>query len=253
MKVTSLKKRGVTVAMAATMILIIALMTMTITIAVVKTVKSSNLKAFATELSIVQNTIQEAAFTGSINEYLGQDVTLTVTNSGQFEGETVTENSVLLHVLNLEALGIEKSIYGTGKSGINDYYAVSTDTYRVYYIAGYDDGNKVYYAITDDLIELLSGQNNAEYNNNIVFNASAVTWTKLPVTVTVKVPTNIAVDSVTVTTNNSQITASTFTSNSGYNESVVNAGKVSRKLCDYSYVLVRRNSKNRNVCGNKLR
>lgn len=221
------QKRGVTVAMAATMILIIALMTMTITMSVVKTVKSSNLKAFATELSLVQNTIQEAAFTGSINEYLGQDVTLRVTNPEQFEGESIEDNIVLLHTLDLKALGIEKSVYGTGKGDNDkDYYAVSLETHRVYYVAGYNAGDVVYYALTDDLIELLGGQNNAEYNNNIVFKASTVTWTSSPVAVTVRVPSEVAISTVTVTTDNENIAVSTFTSKDGYNECIVNSANV---------------------------
>lgn len=226
MKVTSLKKRGVTVAMATTMILIIALMTMTITIAVVKTVKSSNLKAFATELSIVQNTIQEAAFTGSINEYLMQDVTLNISSVAQFEGETVTENSVLLHVLNLEALGIGKSMYGTGKNGVNDYYAVSIDTLKVYYIAGYDDGNKVYYALTEELVQILNGENKAQNTKNVIFKANSIDLTNTPVTVTVKVPASIDITTVSVTTNNTNVAISTLSSKDGYNECIVNTGNV---------------------------
>lgn len=218
------RKKGITVAMAATMILIIALMTTTITIAVVKTVKGSNLKAFATELSLVQATIQEYSFVGSINEYLSQDVTLTVTSTEQFSGETITNNSVLLHVLDLEKMGIEKSVYGTGKEGNEDYYAVSLDTMKVYYVAGYDDGDKVYYSLTDELTKLLSGENTATYTNNVIFKASTVEWTNKPVTVKVLVPTQIATSSVTISTDNTNVAISSFTLNGVYNEYNVNTG-----------------------------
>lgn len=220
------RKKGITVAMAATMILIIALMTTTITIAVVKTVKGSNLKAFATELSLVQNTIQEYSYAGSINEYLSQDVTLTVTSTEQFSGETIANNSVLLHVLNLEKMGIEKSVYGAGKNGDTDYYAVSLDTMKVYYIAGYDDGDKMHYSLTDELTKLLNGENTAIYTNNIIFKANTVEWTNSPVIVEVYVPTQITSSVVSVTVDNSQISVSDATASNGYNKYTVNAGEV---------------------------
>ena len=62
-------KLGITVSMAVTMIIIISLITTTITISVVNTVKKSKLRAFATELMLVQDTVQELSFTGSINNY----------------------------------------------------------------------------------------------------------------------------------------------------------------------------------------
>lgn len=223
------RKRGITVSMAVTMILIISLITTTITISVVHTVKNSKLRGFATELSLVQDTIKELSFTGSVNEYITRDVTLTLNNTEQFQGEDVVDNSVLLHVLDLSKMGITSSMYGTGKNDSEkDYYALSTDTMKVYYIAGYDAGDKVYYTMTQELYNMLNGITKSSVNsNNIVFAANYIDWTNKPIKVTVRVPKAIDTSSVTVTTDNTNILkASAFTLNGEYNELEVNTSNV---------------------------
>ena len=223
------RKRGITVSMAVTMILIISLITTTITISVVHTVKNSKLRGFATELSLVQDTIKELSFTGSVNEYITRDVTLTLNNIEQFQGEDVVDNSVLLHVLDLSKMGITSSMYGTGKNDSEkDYYALSTDTMKVYYIAGYDAGDKVYYTMTQELYNMLNGITKSSVtSNNIVFAANYIDWTNKPIKVTVRVPKAIDTSSVTVTTDNTNILkASAFTLNGEYNELEVNTSDV---------------------------
>lgn len=220
-------KLGITVAMAVTMILMLALITTTITISAVRSVKSSKLKAFATELSLVQNTIQEYSFGGSINEYLEQDVVLYLTSAEQFEGENIIDNTLLLHILDLEKMGISKSMYGIGKNGnTEDYYAVSLDTLKVYYIAGYDASDTIYYSLTNELIELLNGENVATNTPNVIFDISTVEWTSSPVTVTVKIPISIDINTCEVSTDNSNISISAFTVKEEYNECVVNTSKI---------------------------
>ncbi len=215
------RKKGVTVAMLVTILLIISLMTTTITIAVVNTVKSSKLKAFATELSLVQDTIQELSFSGSVNEYLADDILLTLNSVEQFEGENIDNNTVLLHILDLPQIGIKKSIYGTGKLD-KDYYAVSLDTMKVYYVAGYDSGDEIYYTLTEELIQLLSGNGKVTYTNSVVFKANTVEWTNKPINVIVRLPINIDVSTVTVEVDNDQINVSSFENKGSYNECTVN-------------------------------
>ena len=222
-------KLGITVSMAVTMIIIISLITTTITISVVHTVKSSRLRAFATELMLVQDTVQELSFTGSINDYIIRDVTLALNNTEQFDGENITDNTVLLHELDLTKLGIENSMYGTGKyDSAKDFYAVSTDTMKVYYVAGYDAGDKIYYTLTSELYSMLKGNtNNTTSIQSIVFVANYVDWTNKPVKVTVKVPKTIDISSVTVTTDKANILKSeSFTLNGDYNELEVNTSSV---------------------------
>ena len=222
-------KLGITVSMAVTMIIIISLITTTITISVVNTVKKSKLRVFATELMLVQDTIQELSFAGSINNYITRDITLTLKSTEQFEGENITDNTVLLHALDLTKLGIENSIYGTGKyDSTKDFYAISTDTMKVYYVAGYDAGDKIYYTLTSELYSMLSGNTSSTTSvQNIVFVANYIDWTNKPIKVTVKVPKTIDISSVTVTTDNANILKSeSFTLNGDYNELEVNTSSV---------------------------
>ena len=222
-------KLGVTVAMVVTMVTIIALITTTVVISVRYTVKSSRLKAFATELYLVQNTVTEASFSGSVNEFISDDITVAIKNAEQFSGENMSNNTLLLHVLDLSKLGTDKSVYGNGKSE-NDYYALSTDTMKVYYVAGYDAGDKIYYTLTDDLIEVIRGYKISTLpTDSVIFKANYIDWTNQPIQVTVRVPKAIDISTVTVDVDNENILKSSsfsLDSKGEYNELVVNTGNV---------------------------
>jgi len=221
------RKQGITVAMVVTMVLVIMLLTTTITISVSSTLKSSRLRAFATELSNIQDTIDTYVRTTSSVDYVLNDVVVTPPTeilTTQFRGETVTDGTVILHVIDLEKIGIEKSVYGKSKTA-NDVYAVSFETGKVYYVKGYDASNVVYYTLTEDLENLLSGeQGNDVTSNNVIFVPSIIGWSKNPIQVLVKVPSTIDISTVNITTNVASVTISTAVLNGSYNEITVNAG-----------------------------
>jgi len=220
-------KKGITVAMAVTMVIIIALLATTITISVNTTLKGSKLKAFATELATIQDTIDIHMKTTTSVDYVVSDIIVTPSVellATQFAGEAVTDGTILLHVIDLEKLGIEKTVYGNSKTE-TDVYAVSFETRKVYYVQGYDASDVVYYTLTDELENLLAGEQDVDIvSDNIIFVPNMAGWTKEPIQVTIKVPTNIDVATLTLATNVEEITISTPTLNGNYNDIIVNSG-----------------------------
>jgi len=219
------RKQGITVAVTVTMVLVIMLLTTTITISVNNTLKSSKLRAFATEIATIQDTVDLYKKTTSSVDYVLSDITITPPTSiitTQFEGEIISDGTVLLHVLDLEKLGIEKTVYGKAETS-TDIYAVSFETGKVYYVEGYDASDVVYYTLTEELKNLLSGTEKSDKtSNNIVFIPNVIGWSKEPLQVTVKIPITIDITSVTVTANITSVTSSTVTTNGNYNEITVN-------------------------------
>lgn len=220
-------KRGITVAVVVTMVLVIVLLTTTITISVNGTLKSSKLRAFATEISIVQDTIDTYIKTTTAVDYIIKDVTVTPSSdviNTQFYGETVTDGKVLLHVIDIEKIGIEKTVYGKSKTE-TDVYAMSFETGKVYYVQGYDASDTIYYTLTDELENLLSGDlENDVISKNIIFTPNHIGWTNQPIQVKVSIPTAIDITTVNVTTNVASITISDEVLNGNYNEITVNTG-----------------------------
>lgn len=220
-------KRGVTVAIVVTMVLVILLLTSTITISVNATLKSSRLRAFATEISTIQDTIDTYRRTTTSVDYITSDITIIPSTDiveTQFNGETVTDGQIVLHVIDLEKIGIEKTVYGKSKTP-TDVYAVSFETGRVYYVKGYDASDVIYYTLTDELEKLLSGEVGNEIDsNNIIFTSNRAGWTNIPIQITVGIPTTIDITTVNITANVAEITISDKILNGKYNEVIVNTG-----------------------------
>ena len=75
-------------------------------------------------------------------------------------------NTSDLDINSFDGLGIENLNYGTGKTSL-DYYAISKETGKVYYAAGDEIGDRIYYTLTDELaglIDVIHSTDNT-YNN----------------------------------------------------------------------------------------
>ena len=71
------------------------------------------------------------------NEYpILDEISLNINENAisQFDGEIVTESAVVLNKIDISQLGIEDLMLGNGNSA-NDYYAVSQQTGKIYYVA----------------------------------------------------------------------------------------------------------------------
>lgn len=222
-------KRGVTAAVVATALFVIVMLTTTITISVNKTLQSSKLRTFATELSTVQDTIDTYIKTTSSVDYVIRDIVVVPPAeliSTQFSGETITNGSIILHTIDLEKIGLAKTVYGKSKTE-KDVYAISFETGKVYYVQGYNSSDSVYYTLTEELNAIVSGKDSTVVNsNNIIFMPNKIGWTNTAVQVKVKVPSTIDISKVTVTTGNTDINISSATTVNNYAEINVNTNAV---------------------------
>jgi type II secretory pathway pseudopilin PulG len=213
-------KKGMTLLALLATIVIMSILLTTVTISGIATVNNANKMAFASEVSLLQEST-DAYSTKNNGEFpIGNSVQLNISqvttdSKTQFTGENISaDDKVVLYELDYKLLGITSLKYGLGKNGPEDIYVVSKDTKRVYYAKGIPVGNKTYYTLTDDLKSLINyttSDTNPITKDGIVFIPSNINWTKDNVTVQVKVPKNYSAISVTV--GGSGITRTTIDSN----------------------------------------
>jgi len=208
-------KKGITLlALVATMVIISILLT-TVTISGIATVNNAKKMTFGSEISLIQESVDayNAKNNGEfpISNSIQLDISgVTANSKSQFDGETITGNKVVVYEVDYKILGITSLKYGLGKNGPEDMYVVSKDTKKIYYAKGIPVGNKTYYTLTDDLKSLINYTtpgSNPVTKNGIIFVPSNINWTKVDVTVQVKIPKNYL--SKTVTANSTNIVKTT--------------------------------------------
>ena len=212
-------KKGITLLALVATIVVMSILLTTVTISGIATVNNAKKMAFASEVSLLQEST-DAYYTKNNGEFpIGNSVQLNISGvtSGsltQFDGETITDNKVVLYELDYSLLGISSLKYGLGTNGPEDMYVVSKDTKMVYYAKGIHVGNITYYTLTDDLKSLINystAGNNPITKDGVVFVPSSIDWIKDNVTLQVKIPKNYL--SKTVTVNGSDILLTNSDSN----------------------------------------
>lgn len=212
-------KRGITLLALIATIVIMGILLTTVTISGVATVNNANKMAFASEISLLQEST-DAYIAKNNGEFpISNSIQLnisgvTANSKSQFDGETIVDNKVVLYQIDYKLLGLTSLKYGASKNGPEDTYVVSKDTKRVYYAKGIPVVNKTYYTLTDDLKSLINYQvsgSNPITKDGIVFIPSNINWTKQNVTVQVKIPKNYL--SKTVTVNSTEMPLTTTDSN----------------------------------------
>ena len=222
-----MKKRGITFISVAVIVLIFAILTTTISISASKSIKNAKLRVFATEISMVQEEVNDYLNTSTMD--LGKDmISINLSNlsqeiiSSQFEGESITENIVTLRELDLSKLKINNLQYGNKKDNL-DVYAISEETLRVYYIKGYDAGNIKYYTYFGGLDEMFDISKNTEPKNIVTFTPSSIKMTNNPVNVKIKVP--VAFSNVNIQATQNVVISSPNLVNT-HNEYTVNTNNI---------------------------
>lgn len=187
-----MKKKGVTIVSVSIIILVLLILVSVISISASRAIKMSKLRVFATEISMVQDELNDYLNTSSLDCTYGyiklklENVNASVISS-QFDEETITDNELSLIELDLSKLGINNTQYGN-KNDATDIYAVSEQTLRVYYIKGYSTGDKVYYTYHGDLEEMFDITASNESKNIVTFTPNTIKMTNTPISVIVKIP-----------------------------------------------------------------
>lgn len=212
-------KKGISLLALVATVVILSILLTTVTISGIATVNNANKMTFATEVSLIQESSNSylAKNNGEfpIGDSLQLDISgVTVNSKVQFEGETITNNKIVLYKLDYKLLDISSLKYGLEEDGPADIYVVSKDTKKVYYAKGIAVGDKTYYTLTDDLKSMINYQTagiSADTKDGVIFVPSELNWTKSNVTVQVKIPKNYV--SKTVTVNSSPIALTTSDAN----------------------------------------
>ena len=209
-------KKGITLLALVATIVVMSILLTTVTISGIATVNNAKKMAFASEVSLLQESV-DSYYTKNNGEFpISNSIQLNIAgvtagSVTQFDGETINAGKVVLYELDYSLLGISSLKYGLGKNGPEDIYVVSKDTKRVYYAKGVPVGSTTYYTLTDDLKALINystAGTNPITKDGVVFVPSTLDWTKNDVTVQVKIPKNYLSKTVTVNGSGIPLTSS---------------------------------------------
>lgn len=223
------RKYGITVTMMAVTVTVLLIIAVTVTYSVISTMNFSRLSNWVNEISYIQDIVDEQVVNTSTYVEGLESITVNIGDltasqkTEQFAGETIVGNNVQLYVLDLGKLNITNTKYGNLDSML-DVYAVSAITGRVYYAAGFEIDDAVYYTLTDNLKERFNLTTVAQNLSTVVFVPSVVGYSNAPVTVTVKVPKTFT--NIQITTSNDQIVIGSAVSNGSVYEYQVNTNNI---------------------------
>ena len=148
-------KKGISILSLSIVIVILGVITSTVLISSSGSVKNLNKAKFLTEFMTLESAVNSYYEINGSYPILEESIDLTYDNipvNNQFEGETITGNTVLLYKLDVATLGFDELYLGNGENE-KDYYAISTTTGKLYYINGFSIDELVYYRVTQDLVE----------------------------------------------------------------------------------------------------
>ncbi len=201
-------KKGISMVSLIALITITLILLTTLTISGINTASNAKKIAFAMEIQMVQDAVDSYYLQNEIYPSINSVVlgvnSFTDSEKAQFiqNGETITNNQILLYQIDYSKINITDLKYGNLSLGETDIYVVSPKTGKVYYAKGIKIGNSRYFTSTDELKNLLnynSGKNEQLVNDTVVFVPSTTAWINTDSTVTVKVP--VTFNDVSITPN----------------------------------------------------
>lgn len=213
-------KKGISLVSLMITIVIIILLTTTVSISAISSINNAKKISFATEISFIQE---------SVNNYYTKNNTLPTFDKVNFnineinekyKEQFILEDAQNMYKLDLDKLGKIDNIFGKEKNE-NDIYAVSLDTNKVYYLAGLNVGDKIYYTLTDDLKTIIRYNENL-VNDGIIFNKSESKWTNKNIITNILVPNEYKDIKITIIKDENEIlNLSSYVSEKNYNKYVV--------------------------------
>ncbi len=152
-----MKKKGISlVALVCTMAVTLILL-VTIGVSFNNIYQSTKKKEFANEIYSIQKLVEQYNFRNNkypiLNSSIEVDLSTLDLGANQFLAETRDLTATItLRPLDLYEAGVQETNRGQQKDGdIKDIYLVSEKTGNVYYLKGEEIGNKIYYALNDEL------------------------------------------------------------------------------------------------------
>ena len=203
-------KKGIAMATLVVIISVMLILLSVITITGINISNTSRKIAFASEIKMLQDSI-DGYITKNLGEYpVSEFVTIDLSRASddvkkQFEdnGEEILDSKVILNKIDYIKLDLTSLTRGTSDTTY-DIYVVSTKTGKVYYAKGLKIGNNTYYTLTDELknlVEYNSKSNEVLTNDAVIFETSTNEWTNSDIEITVKVPRSYSNDKLTINGN----------------------------------------------------
>lgn len=154
-------KKGLSLIVFIITIGVVLILASTITMSTIKITTTAKKQQFAKEIYSVQKAVEKYYYENSKYPYKldsttnqNEEIKLTpaTENISQFTDEDMINGTVTLYPINLQEAGIQELSRGINKSSnVNDVYAFSQKTGRVYYVKGLKIEGDIYYTLTDEL------------------------------------------------------------------------------------------------------
>lgn len=203
-------KKGIAMATLVVIISVMLILVSVITITGINISNTSKKIAFASELKMLQDSV-DGYITKNLGEYpVSEFVTIDLSRASddvkkQFQdnGEEILDSKVILNKIDYTKLDLTSLTRGTSDT-TDDIYVVSTKTGIVYYAKGLKIGNNTYYTLTDELknlVEYNSKSNEVLTNDAVIFETSTNEWTNSNIEITVKVPRSYVDSTITINGN----------------------------------------------------
>lgn len=167
-------KDGISLIVLIITIVVILILLTTITISADNIINNNKKKKFAKEMYEVQSIVDKYKYENNDYPYIIENdekktITININNIlEQFSDEDVIDDTVTLYQVSLSKVEIQNLSLGTEKNdNVNDVYAFSQKTGKVYYVKGYKVSNITYYTLTDELKALIGLKTKDSENSNI--------------------------------------------------------------------------------------
>jgi len=146
-------KSGISLLSVGVVLVIMAIISSVIVVSTTDSIDNLNKVKFVTDYISVESALDKY-YSFNDNYPLLDEISITFESGAadQFDGETVTNSTVQLYKLDVATLGLDDLVLGNGDKA-DDYYAVSTVTGELYYVAGFPYNGSMYYKVTEELNE----------------------------------------------------------------------------------------------------
>ena len=244
------KKRGVSLVSLVIIIVVMTILSGVIISTSLSSFESGNVNMFASELVNIQTEVDNYYLRKSFYP-VGENFEYTVpSGTTDFNSENIVDGKITFRKINFSQIGIKNLQFGNEKDS-NDLYVISTTSGKVYYLQGINYKSKTYYTITDELLKMLGVNFKSQLGYkeiveyDVIFSVSNINPTNSPVVVTVKLPKEATVNSVTAT-NSKEVSSETIGDN--YKIYIINETGENRNgnyevTVNYTYNLVTKQAK----------
>ena len=152
-------KNGISMVMVVIMVVVLVIFSSTVVVTGSGIVSKTKLKKFGTEMLQVKEATNQYVKrkSGNIDWNIKKIEinSMTTEEKEQYSKEDLTQD-LNLYVVDLKDIGAETATYGLDSTTMGaDIYLYSMETGNIYYSKGYQYEDKVYYTLTDELMDII--------------------------------------------------------------------------------------------------